>query len=468
MSLAMRLAYWTGRDCSRIERLMRRCELARDKWDDRPDYLQRTILAACAWCSEVRTERTSQAEDNRGLPNVPNSKTMSTFSNHEHLRQPTAGEVKLVRGDDIQPEPICWLWKGYLAQGKLHILAGPAGTGKTTLAIAMAAIVSTGARWPDGTSTAGGAVLVWSGEDGLADSLLPRLIANGGDRRRVYFVEGVVDGMNTRPFDPAMDMQKLTEAARAIEGLRLVIVDPVVSAVAGDSHKNAEVRRGLQPLVDLAAELNVAVLGISHFSKGTQGRDPVERVNGSLAYAAVARVVLCTARPAEDGAKRRMVRAKSNIGPDGGGFEYDLEQALIDEGSREVFGQRVGWGQAIDGTARNLLSEVEDAQPGGRTLSPALDSAVEFLRNALAGGPVAATSIRKEAVDAGHAAGTISRAKDRLGVVSRKESMSGRWDWTLPDAARAEDTHEFPKARMIQHVGIFDSDEPLPSVESQS
>ena len=92
--------------------------------------------------------------------------------------------------------------------------------------------------------------------------------------------------------------------------LALLIVDPIVSAVATDSHKNGEVRRGLQPLVDLAAAQGCALLGITHYSKGTAGRDPLERVTGSVAFGALARLVFGTAKPTEEGAPRRMVRAK--------------------------------------------------------------------------------------------------------------------------------------------------------------
>ena len=95
----------------------------------------------------------------------------------------------------------------------------------------------------------------------------------------------------------ATDIRAMFDAATRIGDISLLIVDPVVNAVAGDSQKNGEVRRALQPLVDFGEKLDCAVLGISHFSKGTQGKDPLERVTASLAFGAVARVVLVTAKP---------------------------------------------------------------------------------------------------------------------------------------------------------------------------
>ena len=107
-------------------------------------------------------------------------------------RQPAA--VVLAHGTDLNPEPIRWLWPNWLALGKLHILAGAPGQGKTTIAMALAATVTQGGRWPDGmpSCVAGGAgnVLVWSGEDDPADTLLPRLLAAGADRGRCYFIQG--------------------------------------------------------------------------------------------------------------------------------------------------------------------------------------------------------------------------------------------------------------------------------------
>src|SRR6201987_5103761 len=100
----------------------------------------------------------------------------------------------------------------------------------------------------------------------------------------------------------------------------MVTIDPVVSAVIGDGHKNAEVRRSLQPLSDMAERLGVVVLGITHFTKGTSGKDPIERVTGSLAFGAAARLVMVTVRPKDQGEKRYIIRGKSNIGPSGGGF----------------------------------------------------------------------------------------------------------------------------------------------------
>ena len=335
--------------------------------------------------------------------------------------------VILKNGSDLTPTPIQWLWRDWLALGKLHILAGAPGQGKTTIALAIAATVTIGGRLPDGARCEVGNVLIWSGEDDPADTLLPRLLAAGADKSRCYFVEGTrIDG-EIVSFDPARDMLALEHQAAAIGGVRLLVVDPVVSAVSGDSHKNTEVRRALQPLVDLATRIGAAVIGISHFSKGGQGSDPASRVVGSIAFTAVARVVLVAAKvTGEDGEQRRILaRGKSNIGPDCGGFEYDIAQAEPLPGIQASF---IAWGRAVDGTARELLAEPEGGDQGATS---ALDAACDFLRNVLADGITPVKSVETEANSAGISKATLRRAKDRLGVLPRK-GVAG-WYWHLPD-----------------------------------
>ena len=159
--------------------------------------------------------------------------------------------VILQNGADVKPVPIQWLWHFWIALGKLMILAGAPGAGKTTIVLALAATLSRGGKWPDGSRCEPGNVLIWSGEDDMADTLVPRLLAMGADMSKVYFITGArVDG-ETVPFDPARDMVTLNAKAKEIGDVKLLMVDPVASAVAGDSHKNGEVRRALQPLVDL-------------------------------------------------------------------------------------------------------------------------------------------------------------------------------------------------------------------------
>jgi putative DNA primase/helicase len=214
----------------------------------------------------------------------------------------------------------------------------------------------------------------------------------------------------------------------------LLILDPIVSAVSGDSHKNAETRRGLQPLVEFAAAAGAAVLGVTHYSKGTVGRDPAERVTGSLAFVAVARLVMVTAKPREEGERWRLLRAKSNIGPDGGGFEYDLVRSDLEGG---VQGQGVAWGQVLEGDARALLAEVE--APEGPRTAPALDGAKIWLREVLGTGATPQKLVQQFAMESGHKWPTVRRAADALDVVKGKTGFDGGWTWQMPKVLKVSE-----------------------------
>src|SRR5208283_3277579 len=120
--------------------------------------------------------------------------------------------VALMCASSVKPEPISWLWKGWLARGKMHIIAGQPGTGKTTIAMKMAAAVSAGGRWPDSSVAKQGNVVIWSGEDDPADTLVPRLEASGADLGRVFFAGEMSCGKERRAFDPAKDIPALRAA----------------------------------------------------------------------------------------------------------------------------------------------------------------------------------------------------------------------------------------------------------------
>jgi putative DNA primase/helicase len=336
--------------------------------------------------------------------------------------------VVLVCGSTLEPKPISWLWTYWLALGKVHVLAGPAGQGKTTIALAFAATVTAGGRWPDGSQCKPGNVLVWSGEDDAADTLLPRLLKAGADPSRVYFVSGTRTDGEVTPFDPARDLAHLLHAVDEIGGVTLLIVDPIVSAVAGDSHKNTEVRRALQPLVDLAAICGCAVLGITHFAKGGQGSDPTQRVIGSIAFGAVARVVMVAAKVRSEGDQvtRVLARSKSNIGPDDGGFEYFVEQAELSNGIEASY---IAWGNAVAGTARELLTEPEDAEGESGDTNDACD----LLRGELTADCWTSSKLASKALqDAGFTKKQIWSASKKLRVTRTKDGMAGGWLWRLP------------------------------------
>jgi hypothetical protein len=295
-----------------------------------------------------------------------------------------------------------------------------------------------------------GSVIMWSGEDDLRDSLKPRFQACGGNPSRMHFVGGVrSESGRSVPFDPAFDLDALASEAANIPDLRLLILDPIVSVVAGDSHKNSETRRALQPLVDLAQQRNIAVLGITHFTKGTVGRDPAERVTGSLAFTASPRLVMVTGKPKNASENRRLVRAKSNIGPDGDGVEYRLDRVPLHD-RPDILGQCVTWGDPLQGPAIDLLAELESPEDEDDSK---LVTAQAFLVELLGEQIVRATQVFAEAKRAGHSPTTIRRAQRKLGI--RPAKGKDHWFWSLPDGSVLKSTqdHRDVQTKNVGHLG---------------
>lgn len=341
----------------------------------------------------------------------------------------TTWRANAVPASSIKPLAIRWLWPGWLAQGKLHILAGAGGTGKTTLLLGLIATITTAGRWPDGEiCREPGNALIWSSEDDPSDTLVPRLIAAGADMGRVFIIQGRSNAQGDyEPFDPASDIDLLRETAQEIGGISLLMLDPVVSAVKGDMHKANDVRRGLQGVVDFAEQNMCAVVGISHFAKGGAGSSPTDRVIGSQAFSALARTVLVAAKQ-EDSDARVLARAKSNIGTDEGGVSYTIEPVTIDGGIETT---RAVWGDLIQGSAREILGDVEGTDDDARLDD---DDPAEALRRILKEGPMVGKQVKNLMTENGYTPKQTRTARERLSVVTVREGFGKeiRTLWSLP------------------------------------
>ena len=372
--------------------------------------------------------------------------------------------LNLISARNETPKSIQWLWKGWLASGKLQLVAGVPGTGKTTIALSFAATVSSGGYWPDGTSCEAKNVLIWSGEDDFNDTILPRFISQGGNRDNFYFVGDIENGDGIISFDPAKHLDLLLLKAKEIGNVGLLIIDPIVNVVQGDSNQNNQVRRALHPLVELGNELNCSVLGITHLTKGTIGKDPLERITGSVAFGALARIVLGTTRKKEDNGlqKNLFVRAKSNIGASGGGFYYDIHQNEL-EGYPGLFASNILWNrQMIEGSPHELL--VDTLYSTNDENHSALAEAKEFLVTVLKNGPVPQKDIQLEIKAAGLSEPTIRRAKYALGIKSKKVCFNteSQWFWELPHKPLlTKHDHEDVHSKNVSALDTFDNNDHL-------
>lgn len=332
----------------------------------------------------------------------------------------------LVRLSDIEPAPIRWLWPGWLALGKVGLLDGDPGLGKSTLTLDIAARVTRGGLMPGGSpgalrGTPAGVVLL-SCEDDPADTLRPRLDAAGADCTRVVAMPGVVDAKGERM--PSLSDIEAIETAIESVGAKLVIIDPLMAYLSGDAHRDNEVRQSLGPVATMAARLGVAVLVVRHLNKGG-GSNPLYRGGGSIAITGAVRTGMIMARDPDDDAARVVAATKSNIAemPESLGFR------LVQSG----LASRVEWTGASRHAARDLLSaEAVNHEPTAR------DEAADWLRGELAAGPKPVRELQTEARRAGHTWRTIERAKSTLGVRARRQGAGGEsrgagaWTWETP------------------------------------
>ncbi|MGD0092903.1 MAG: AAA family ATPase [Planctomycetota bacterium] len=193
---------------------------------------------------------------------------------------------------DVTPQEVRWLWPNRIPLGKLTIISGDPGLGKSYVSLDITARLSTGRGFPDRPDHCQvGNIIILNAEDEAEDTIRPRLDIMKADVRCISVMEAVRIGNKEKHFDLATDLAALEEAIHQTPGVLLVIVDPI-SAYLGktDSHKNAEVRSILSPFCKLIARMGVAVIGISHNNK-TRETKAVYRTNGSIAFNATARAV---------------------------------------------------------------------------------------------------------------------------------------------------------------------------------
>jgi archaellum biogenesis ATPase FlaH len=346
--------------------------------------------------------------------------------------EPSAPGAVLRCFSDIAPQPLRWLWPGRIPLGKLTLLIGDPGLGKSLLTTDVASRVTRGTSFPDDAACEVGSVIFLSAEDDAADTIRPRLDAAGADVSRVHILEAVrvqhTNGSLTeKTFNLETDIAALEGALKEHPDVRLIVIDPLSAYLGGvDSHSNAEVRGMLTPLVALAARLGVAVLCVTHLRKSPGAA--IYRAISSIAFAAAARAVWAVASDPEDGERRLLLAVKQNLSASAAGLAFRIET------QNNV--PRLVWEQgAVALAANDVLGNVDMQQDQSERRE-----AKEWLRDLLADGPVAVKRIQSEAKAAGHSWITVRRAKQGLPVVVGKNGYQGRSEWRLEDA-HSKDAH---------------------------
>jgi hypothetical protein len=333
---------------------------------------------------------------------------------------------------DVEPEHVTWLWPGRLPAGKLVTLDGDPSMGKSTLSLTLAAHVSTGTRWPDDAICPMANVVILSAEDGLADTIRPRLDAAGGDPTRVHALTAVrtvteEGAVTTRPPTLA-DLDVIEEVIRQ-SSAGLLIVDVLMAYLPGrvDSHRDQDVRAVLHRLAELAERTGCTILLLRHLNK-TGGGNPMYRGGGSIGIVGAARAGFLLAADPDDPQLRVLAALKSNLAPTPDSLTFRLEPAPGSDVARVV------WAGSSTHDAAALLRPAESDEDRDEH-----DEAAEWLIAHLSeqeGHEAPAGKVIGAAVKAGLAKRTVQRARKRAGVASRKAGMGGGWVWALsPEGA---------------------------------
>ena len=317
--------------------------------------------------------------------------------------------LRMIRMDTIQETEVTWLWYPYIPYGKITIIQGDPGEGKTTLVLHLAAALTQGGQL--GSEEVGEPVTViyQTAEDGLADTIKPRLLAADADCSKVLVIDESEKCIS-------MTDNRLENAIQQTNA-KLVILDPIQAYLGADvdMHRANEIRPVMKHLGDLAEKYGCAIVLIGHMNKAA-GVKASYRGLGSIDFAAAARSVLIVARDRDNPKNRVVVQVKSSLAPEGKpiAFELDPVHGFLFIGEYEVDPNEL-----LAGTSGKKKAKVAE----------------ELLISALMQGEESQQKILERAKELGISKRTLDHAKKSLGVQSKKKQDG--WYWYLPENADA-------------------------------
>ena len=322
-------------------------------------------------------------------------------------------ELQLVRASDITPKEVKWLWYPYIPFGKVTLLQGDPGDGKSQLMLAVSALVSKGKPLPfadEEDAHEPMTVIYQTTEDDADDTVVPRFIASDGDRDRLLFIRE--DEKNLTFGDDRI------RSAIVQSGAKLLILDPLSSYIGDDCSLNAanETRAAFNHLIGVAKDTGCAIVIIAHMNK-LRETSPLYRTSGSIDIAGVARSILAITRTPnkENPNERVMVQVKSNLAPTGSAILFEVGE------------NGIGFLDEIEMTADQAFSAI--APKTGRP-SEESEAATTFIKEMMMDGKLPSSECEARLKAAGFKKSTVKKAKKNAGVVSVKEGMI--WYWTLP------------------------------------
>lgn len=329
----------------------------------------------------------------------------------------TAKSPLLTPLSEVEPEDVTWLWDNRIPMGKLSMIAGDPGLGKSFLTLYIAAIVSRGTSFPDiDTPIKSGFVILLSAEDGLADTIRPRLDAAKADSSKIVALKGIqtTNEDHVQEFDLTADIQQLERAIQMTADVRVIIIDPITAYMGNtDSHKNADVRNVLAPLSSMAERHGLAVIAVTHLNK--KGTDSlIYRTMGSLAFIAAARSAWYVTRDKDDQERRLFLPIKTNLSVSPTAMAFRIVDG------------------AVEFESETFEFNPDDELPSNKSQK---QKAIDLLLELLKDGPANYKIIWNKAKKSKISDSTLKRAKNELGIQSTKSTGDkfSEWHWSLPD-----------------------------------
>jgi hypothetical protein len=317
--------------------------------------------------------------------------------------------MNLITMNDVEAEEVRWLWYPYIPYGKITIVQGDPGDGKTTFVLAIAALLTRGQPMPECLERSPFEKVIYqTAEDGLADTIRPRLDMVGADCSRVLVID---ESEQPLSLSDSRIEQAITETSA-----KLFILDPLQAYLGGDvdMHRANEIRPRFTSLSDVAERTGCAVIIIGHMNKmsGTKG---LYRGLGSIDIAASARSILLIGRHGDENGMRAMAHLKSNLAPEGSSIAFNLDG---DNGFE--------WIGECDVSVDEILN-ASSSQSARRDTKEEL--AMSLITERLKDGAVSANEIQELLQENGISKRTGDNAKRRLNVGSTREGE--KWLWTM-------------------------------------
>ena len=325
--------------------------------------------------------------------------------------------LEIIRASEVTPREVKWLWYPYIPFGKITLLQGDPGDGKSKFMLALSALLTDGKPLPFQEVEEASepmTVIYQTTEDDADDTVVPRFIASGGNRDNLIFIKE-----NEKHLTFGDD--RIREAVEKYNA-KLLILDPMSSYIGGDcSMNNAnETRAEFNHLIAVAKDTGCAIVIIAHMNKA-KDTSPLYRTNGSIDIAGAARSILAVTRTAnkQNPAERYLVQVKSNLAPMGSAILFEV----ADKGVNFLDELELSAEDAFSASAPRM------GRPNDRE-----EAATDFIRSLLSDGRRLASDCEAKLEAAGFKKSTYKKSKKKAGVRSVKDGFL--WYWTLPEVEK--------------------------------